>query len=84
MSKVGPDRVRLVLTPETDRGHELSPSSDLDFVVLLSDEEFGLDLLQEWKRSESSIAIVIPPDSRIVRLRSVDDLQPLTLRRVDD
>jgi hypothetical protein len=29
------------------------------------------------------VAIVMPEGSRIVRLRSVDDLQPLTLRRID-
>jgi hypothetical protein len=84
VSIVGPDRVRLVLTPERDRGEELSMPSDLDLVVLLNEVGFGFDLLEEWRRSQSSIAIVMPPDSRIVRLRSIDDLQPLTLRRVDD
>ena len=83
VSRVGPDRVRLVLTPETVHPDELSTAPDLDLVVVLSEQEFGFDLLQEWKRSDSSIAIVIPPDSRIVRLRSIDDLQPLTLRRAD-
>jgi hypothetical protein len=76
--KEGPDRVRVVLTPEAD------PETDLDLVVLLREDEFGFELLHEWKRSERSIAIVMPPDSRIVRLRSIDDLQPLTLRRVDE
>jgi hypothetical protein len=76
--KEGPDRVRVVLTPEAD------PETDLDLVVLLREDEFGFELLHEWKGSERSIAIVMPPDSRIVRLRSIDDLQPLTLRRVDE
>jgi hypothetical protein len=86
VTKAGPDRVRLVLTPET--GPVDSPEEktlvDLDLVVYLRDEEIGFELLQEWKRLESSLAIVMPPDSRIVRLRSIDDLQPLTLRRVDE
>jgi hypothetical protein len=86
LTKAGPDRFHLVLTPEQGAadGPGLIPSSDLDLVVLLSEEDFGFNLLHEWKRSESPLAIVIPPDSRIVRLRSIDDLQPLTLRRVDD
>ena len=84
VSKVDPDRVRLVLIPETDRDDGLSTSSDLELLVLLGEDDFGFDLLQEWRRSETSVAIVIPPDSRIVRLRSIDDLQPLTLRRADE
>jgi hypothetical protein len=71
----GPDRVHLVLAPEAG-------GDDLDMVVFLREDEFGFDLLHEWRRSGASIAIVIPPGSRIVRLRSVDDLQPLTLSRV--
>jgi hypothetical protein len=84
VTKAGPDRVRLVLSPEPSpvEGPGLTTSSDLDLVVYLREEEFGFGLLHEWKRAESSIAIVIPPNSPLVRLRSVDDLQPLTLRRV--
>jgi hypothetical protein len=86
VTKAGPDRVRLVLTPETGPidGPELPASPDLDLVVFLREEEFGFGLLHEWKRSESSLAIVVPPGSRIVRLRSIDDLQPLTLRQVGE
>jgi hypothetical protein len=83
VSRVGPDRVRLILSPETGPDDGLSTSPDLDLVVFLSEEEFGFEQLHEWKRSDSPLAIVLPPDSRIVRLRSIDDLQPLTLRRVD-
>ena len=86
VTKAGPDRVRLVLTPETGAGDGpgLTTSADLDLLVFLREEEFGFELLNEWKRSQSSLAMVVPPDSRIVRLRSIDDLQPLTLRRVDE
>jgi hypothetical protein len=84
VATTGPDRVLVVLTPETGPGDSagLTPS-DLDFVVTLREGESGFELLQEWKRSATSLAIVIPPDSRLVRLRSIDDLQPLTLRRAD-
>jgi len=74
-AKAGDDRVHVILRPET--------GPDLDLLVTLTDEEFGFDLLLQWQQSQSPLAIVMPPDSHIVRLRSVADLQPLTLRRVD-
>jgi hypothetical protein len=84
VTTTGPNRVRLVLVPEAPPidSPGLMASSDLDMIVTLRDGE--LDLLQEWQRSATSLAIVIPPNSRLVRLRSIEDLQPLTLRRVDD
>jgi len=72
----GPQRVRLVLAPES--------GPELDFVVSLSEDDFGFELLRTWQRAGSTLAIVMPPGSHIVRLRSVDDLQPLTLRRIDE
>lgn len=86
VTKIGPDHVRLILAPQPSPGgnHEFATAGDLDLVVFLRDEEFGFELLHEWKQSESALAIVMPADSRIVRLRSIDDLQPLTLRRVDE
>jgi hypothetical protein len=82
----GPDRVRVVLTPETGPADPSRRpiSSDLDLVVTLREGDFGFELLHEWKQSASSLAIVIPPDSRLVRLRAIDDQQPLLLRRVDE
>jgi hypothetical protein len=74
------DRVRLVLTPEVDSE---GSAFDLEFVVELRVEDFGNGLLQAWSRSGSPLAIVIPRGSRLIRLRSIDDLQPLTLRRLD-
>ena len=86
VTTAGPDRVRLVLTPETGPDHGPGPttSADLELLVFLSEKEFGFALLHEWKRSQRSVAMVVPPGSHIVRLRSIDDLQPLTLRRVDE
>jgi len=76
VTTAGPERVRLVLAREAG-------GDDLDLLVSLTEADFGFDLLHDWQRSQAPLAIVLPPDSRIVRLRSVDDLQPLTLRRVD-
>ena len=85
VSTIGLDSVRLVLTPEAMTADQPgSPtSSDLVFVVELEEGASGYRLLREWQRSGSSLAVVIPPGSRLVRLRSIDDLQPLTLRRLD-
>jgi hypothetical protein len=77
VGRAGSQLVRVVLTPETG-------AADLDLLVSLTDDDFGLDLLRQWQDSQEALGIVMPPDSHIVRLRSVADLQPLTLRRVDD
>jgi hypothetical protein len=85
VTRTGPDRVHVVLSPEPGPVDGTKPglASELDLDVSMREDEFGFELLHEWKRSERSIAIVMPPGSHIVRLRSIDDLQPLTLRRVD-
>ena len=77
-------RTRVILTPVAGTDSERLAPGDLDLVVLLREDEFGFGLLGGWQRSGSPLAIVIPPGSRLVRLRSIDDLQPLTLRRADD
>lgn len=86
LAAVGPDRVRLVLAPEDVQVVEApTPGApDLDLVVWLREEEFGFGLLQAWQQGDRLVAIVLPPGGRLVRLRSVDDLQHLTLRRVGD
>jgi hypothetical protein len=86
VTQEGADRVRLVLTPEAGPidGSGPGTSPDLDLVVFLSEGDFGLRLLHEWEQTQGLVALVEPPGGRIVRLRSMADLQPLTLRRVDD
>jgi hypothetical protein len=85
VTQSGPDRVHIVLTPETGPGGPaFEDPPDLGLSVSLREEQFGFDLLHEWERSAKSLAIVVPPGSRIVRLRALDDLQPLTLRCVDE
>jgi hypothetical protein len=82
----GSDRVRLVLSPEATAisAAGTPPSPDLNFMVRLGEEDFGFGLLHEWQRSGTPIALVLPPASRLVRLRAVDDLQHLTLSRIDE
>lgn len=86
VTRVGSGRVRVILTPETSAndGTGRPASSDLDVVVSLGEEEFGYELLYEWQRSETPVAVVTPPGGRLVRLRSTSDLQHLTLRRADN
>jgi hypothetical protein len=86
VTKEGPDRIRLVLAPETDPGDSTGvvTKSDLNFVVGLEEEEFGFGVLHQWHQAASVLALVIPPGSRLVRLRSLGDLQHLTLRCVDE
>ena len=77
LTTIGPESARLVLTPER------ATAEDLVFVVSLKEGDSGYQLLEEWQRSGSWVALVIPPGSRLLRLRSIDSLQPLTLRRLD-
>jgi len=79
-----PEHYRLVLAPEPGADDGPGPASDLEYVVVLRDEDFGLELLHKWQRSQAVLAFVTPPGSRLLRLRSIDDLQPVTLRRVDE
>jgi hypothetical protein len=85
LTETGSDRALLVLAPERGApdGITVTTPPDLEVLVNLRREEFAFDLLQEWKQSQAVLAIVMPPDSRILRLRAIDDLQPVTLRRVD-
>lgn len=80
VATVGADRVRIVLAhqPVAD-----PPLPALEIVAALGEGEFGFGLVHQWMRSGQVLALVTPSDSRIVRLRSLDDLQPLTLRRTD-
>ncbi len=86
VATVAPGRVRLALRPEShpDDRPDLEPPPELQLEVSLRMDEFGFEVLRQWQRDATSVAIVLPPGSRIVRLRSVDDLQPLTLRRTDE
>ena len=75
VDRTGPDRIHVVFTPEE--------GTDLEFDVSLADDDFGSELLDEWHRDRSTLAMVIPPQSRLIRLRAIESLQHLTLRRAD-
>ena len=76
-----PGRVRVVFATDA---HPPQPAvADLELLVSLDEGDFGFGLLQEWQAAHSSVAMVMPPGGRLVRLRSVESLQHLTLRRVD-
>jgi hypothetical protein len=77
---VAPDRAEVVFAPEDDAPGE----TPLRFVVWLRRDEFGYDLLTRWQAAGDPIALVLPPGSHLVRLRSVESLQHLTLRRLDE
>jgi hypothetical protein len=84
VTKAGPDRVRVVLT-SVDGGDPVVPdTADTELLVFLREEEVGFDTLEDWKKRQKTLAIVMVPGNELVRLRSIDDLQPLTLRRVSE
>jgi hypothetical protein len=78
VSQAGPERVRVVF------GRDGTPEEPLELVVQLTVEDFGWEQLNEWRRNASVLGIVMPEGSHIIRLRGIDDLQPLTLRRIDE
>ena len=82
VTAAAPDRAQLVLTPE-GAGDDAAPPPDIVVVVALTEEDFGFELLRKWQHDGTAIAVVMPPGSHLVRLRSTDDLQPLTLHRID-
>ena len=48
----------------------------------MNENEPGYPLLREWIGRRAVLGVVLPPDSRLIRLRNLEDLQPLTLRRL--
>jgi len=83
VTTVGPDRVLVVLAPDAGLGDDRPMGPDVEVLVELGPDEFAFEQLQEWQRSQAVVAMVTPPGSRILRLRGIEDLQPLTLRRVE-
>ena len=77
LARTSPTEVRVVFVGEG------GPEDEREVRLALSDEDYGLELLEEWQQAGSRLAVVVPPESRILRLRSVTTLQHLTLRRAD-
>jgi hypothetical protein len=91
LKMTGPDAAHLALVsaPEGsgDGGEEPAPTKEedaigLEFSIEMNESEPGWDLLREWIERQCVLGCVIPPDSRLIRLRCLEDLQPLTLRRL--
>jgi hypothetical protein len=91
LTMTGPDAAHLALIAAPDEGdgngEEPAPPTEegaigLDFSIEMNESEPGWGLLQEWMERQCVLGCVLPPDSRIIRLRCLEDLQPLTLRQV--
>jgi hypothetical protein len=74
-----PDRAEVLFAPE-----DPSDGPELRFVVWLRRDDFGYGLLNQWQNDAEPVALVLPPGSHLVRLRSVESLQHLTLRRLGE
>ncbi len=83
LTVVGPERARLVLVPASDAGVKAA-DAEAEYLVAVAADEPAFDILRDWQANQRVLGAVAPNDSRILRLRSLDDLQPLTLRRLDD
>jgi len=83
LTVIGPERARLVLVPASDAGVHAA-DAEAEYLVAVDAEEPAFDILRDWQANQRVLGAVAPNDSRILRLRSLDDLQPLTLRRLDD
>ena len=78
----GPDSARLVVAATGD-ADGTGAGAESEFLIAINEGDPGFGLLHEWIDQASVLGIVVPPDSRLLRLRCVADLQPLTLRRLD-
>ncbi len=79
---LGSDRAHVVLHP-VDATHSGDLRVDDGFDIWLADRDPALDQLREWRDDQSVLGMATSVDSNIVRLRCIDDLQPVTLRRLD-
>ena len=94
LTMTAPDvaRLALVAAPGGDRNSTDAPTDTdtdggqrlgLEFSIAMNESDPGYPLLNDWIDRQCVLGVVIPPDSRLIRLRCLEDLQPLTLRRVD-
>jgi len=80
-----PDTARLAMVAahehdDVDRIAEDRGLVGLEFLIAMNESDPGFLLLREWEARECVLGIVLPPDSQLIRLRCLEDLQPLTLR----
>jgi len=82
LSMTGPESARLVLVPASDAGGHAA-DAEAEYLVAIDADEPAFGILQDWQAKQQVLGAVVPNGSRILRLRALDDLQPLTLRRLD-
>jgi hypothetical protein len=85
VSRLDHERVHVALALlDAPEGSAPVPTLELGFTVALGPDEFAFGILQEWVRTGEPLGVVMPAGSTIVRLRSIGDLQPITLKRMPD
>ncbi|HTD50923.1 MAG TPA: hypothetical protein VK771_10005 [Acidimicrobiia bacterium] len=85
LTMTGRDVARLGLSRNHANNH-IDRTLDMvegDYLVALKESDSEFELLHRWLEHQNVLGVVLPPQSRIIRLRCLDDLQPLTLRRLD-
>ena len=90
LTMTGPDAAELSLVAangadedEVGKRNSTSGLVGLEFSIEMNESDPGWELLRDWIDRQCVLGCVIPPDSHLIRLRCLDDLQPLTLRRLD-
>jgi hypothetical protein len=81
VSITGPDIARLGLVPARAEDQTDFITGNISVALNASDPEYAL--LCEWLEKGSDLGVVIPDGGQLIRLRNLEDLQPLTLRRID-
>jgi hypothetical protein len=84
LTAMGDHRAQLVVVAAP--GEEPEPVNDpleVTFVVELDANDRSYAQLREWLDGQTDLGIVVPEDTRIIRLRSIVDMQPLTLRLLE-
>jgi len=91
---VGPSRARLRFDPVSDSplgdatvgdAPEEGPAaagSEVEYLIEIDERASGFRILHDWLEHRSVLGIVMPSGTPLIRLRGIDDLQPLTLRRL--
>jgi len=93
LTMTGPDvaRLGLIAAPGGNRDGTDAPTEidsdpgqrvELEYSIAMNESDPGFPLLNDWIDRQCVLGVVIPPDSKLIRLRCLEDLQPLTLRRV--
>ncbi len=85
LTVLGPDEARLTLGPVPDREESTGGSDgpETEYRIALDGRDPGFAILSDWLDDQTVLGAVLPEGTALIRLRSVDDLQPLTLRRLD-